>query len=92
MQLSLYLLHWSTNIIFDVFDTYVDIVAPVLLMLSTHDVVSAATYDVVTDNTIDFVTDAAEDYRWIHIYFRMEKLIGPFLISVLLPLILLTGL
>ena len=43
-------------------------------------------------DNIDFVTDAAEDYRWIHIYFRMEKLIGPFLISVLLPLILLTGL
>ena len=58
MQLSLYLLHWSTNIIFDVFDTYVDIVAPVLLMLSTHDVVSAATYDVVTDVSNDFVTNA----------------------------------
>ena len=39
MQLSFYLLHWSTNIIFDVFDTYVDTVVPVLIIwLYNHDV------------------------------------------------------
>jgi hypothetical protein len=43
-------------------------------------------------DNLNFIIDAAEDYRLIRIYFRMEKLIGPLLISVLLPLILLTGL
>jgi hypothetical protein len=40
----------------------------------------------------DFIIDAAEDYPLIRIYFRMEKVVGPLLISVLLPLLLLTGL
>ena len=43
-------------------------------------------------DNLDFIVDAAEDYRWISFCFRMEKVIGPLLISVLLPLILLTGL
>jgi hypothetical protein len=43
-------------------------------------------------DNLDFIVDAAEDYRLISFCFRMEKVIGPLLISVLLPLILLTGL
>jgi len=41
------------------------------------------------DNT-EFILDAAEDYQIIRMIFRFEKVIGPLLISVLLPLILLT--
>ena len=41
------------------------------------------------DNT-EFILDAAEDYQFIRMIFRFEKVIGPLLISVLLPLILLT--
>lgn len=41
-------------------------------------------------DNMEFILDAAEDHQIIRMFFRFEKVIGPLLISVLLPLILLT--
>lgn len=40
----------------------------------------------------DFILNAAEDYRIIRTIFKLEKVVGPVLISLILPLLFITGL
>ncbi|MFM7190490.1 MAG: hypothetical protein ACKOX2_06695, partial [Microcystaceae cyanobacterium] len=40
----------------------------------------------------EFILKSTEDWRIVHLYFQMEKLLGPIILSILLPLFLLTGL
>ena len=44
---------------------------------------------------LDFIIDAAENYQnkqWIYVYFLTQKLVGPVVISILLPIIFSTSL
>jgi len=38
-------------------------------------------------NNLNFILDAAEDYFWIRSYFRSQKVLGPVIIGILLPLL-----
>ncbi len=41
---------------------------------------------------LEFVLKSTEDWRAVHLYFQAEKLLGPIILSILLPLFLVTGL
>lgn len=38
-------------------------------------------------DNLNFILDAAEDYFWIRSYFRSQKVLGPVIIGILLPLL-----